>query len=73
MKNYKVTLHMNNGNYLYLNDITAENDKQLLDIIFMNSNTSVPIESKFGRSYSGDHIVCYCVGQISSVHYKEID
>ena len=72
MKTYKVTIHMNNGDHLYLNDICANNDQELLNIILFNDKTSVPISNKFARSYSGDHIISYCVGQVSSVHYKEV-
>lgn len=71
MKTYQVTIHMNNGDRLYLNDTCANNEKELLNTLLFNENTTTPTTHKFARSYQGDHIVCYCVGQVSSIHYKE--
>lgn len=71
MKTYTVTLHMNNGDYLYLNDMCAKDDDELLRILMFDTNNTVPLSNKFSRALQGDHVVCYCVGQISSIHYKE--
>jgi hypothetical protein len=71
MKTYTVTVHMNNGDRLYLNDICANNDEELLNLVLFNENTNAPTTNKFARALQADHKVCYCVGQVSSVHYKE--
>lgn len=71
MKEYRVTLHMDNGDMLYLDNIFACNDVELLNVLLM-SNNNTPTSNKFARANSGDHQVCYCVGKVSSIHFTEV-
>lgn len=71
MKTYSVTLHMDNGDTIYLNPMTAENDVKLLSTIMMDDVTTTPVHLKFGRATSEDRIACYCVGKVSHILYKE--
>lgn len=71
MKTYKVTLHMNNGDYLYLDDFKAESPIALINELIMAKNFE-PAIYKFNHVSSGDSEICYCVAAISSIHYKEI-
>lgn len=72
MGKYRVTLHMDNGDILYPDDMFAENEVSLLNYILMTSDNDTPISNKFGRQISGDHEICYCIGKISSIHYMKI-
>lgn len=76
MKNYFVTLYMDSGEKI-TSVVNAEDEYELMKIITMDNvqdenDCILPLNCRF--KHLGDNVesVCYCVGHISSIHYKEM-
>lgn len=72
MKTYSVTLHMDNGERIYPNPITANNEDELFSIITMGDLNNVPPNNRFNGLLSKDERIYFCVGKISYISYKEV-
>lgn len=75
MKSYFVTLYMDSGEKITA-VINAEDEYELINIVNMedmqDKDRPIPLNCRF--KHLGDNVesVCYCVGHISSIHYKEM-
>lgn len=70
MKNYFVELYMDSGEKITA-IIDAEDKNELIKIITMEDEKyEKPVSLNCRFNHLDD--ICYCVGHVSSIHYKEM-
>ena len=73
MKTFEVKVGMNNGARLCLHPCAAKDSTDLINTLLMEDGRKIPLETRFSHATMQDGSnVCFCVGKVDYIIYKEI-